>query len=206
MLMDEKKNPKKKKADFRLDPHDIEKFFQEFFENFVEIPFPPTDSDIKDFNYSFKFNSADKDNPEIKFNGSNLNINKIKEFLSNNLSDSVFNKENPEIVLDARDISIRPSNSTIENQNSNIEPMYDIFNDEMDNSVEIVMELPGVSEKNLKIYYLDQNEIIILGENQEKNSNYRKSFTLKFIPDRSKTEISSINNIFRIIIREGGEK
>lgn len=203
--MDEKKDNRKKKDEITLDPKDIEKLFKEFFGNFSKIPFPPTNSDTKDFYYSFKFNSADKDNPEIKFKGSTFNINDVKKFLSNNLSNAVFNKENPEIILDARDISIRPSNSARENQNSSIEPMYDIFDNEINKSVEIVMELPGVSEENVKIYYLDQNEIIILGENQEKNINYRKSFKLKFVPDRNKTEISSINNIFRIIFREGGK-
>jgi HSP20 family molecular chaperone IbpA len=195
MLMDEKKK-NKKKEDFTLKPNEIEKFFKEFFENFVENPFPPTDSDVKDFNYSFKFDSSNMDNPEVKFNGSNLDINKMKEFLSKNLSDSVFNKEKPEIVFDAKDISIRAPNSS-----TYVEPMHDIFDLDTSNTVEIVMELPGISEKNVKIHYLG-NEIVILGENEEKT--YRKSFDLKFIPDRTKTEIFSTNHIFRIILR-GGE-
>lgn len=179
MFMDEKKKHKKNNDDFYIDPNEIEKFFNEFFENFVEIPFPPTDS-------------------EIKFNESTLDINNLKEFLSNNLTGSVFNKENPEIILDARDISIRASNSAY------IEPLYDIINNETDNLTEIIVELPGISEKNVGIYYLGGNEIVLLGENEEKT--YRKSFKLKFIPDQNKTEISSMNNIFRIIFRERGEK
>lgn len=201
MLMDEKKNGKKK-DDFDIDPNEIKALFKKFFDNFgegfVEIPFPPTDSNIKDFNYSFKFDSSNMDNPEIKFNGSTLDINKIKEFLSNNLSDSVFNKGNPEIIFDARDIQNRTSNSAF------IEPIYDIINNKTDNLVEIVVELPGISEKNVKIHYLGGNEIVIIGENEEKT--FRKSFKLKFIPNQNKTEISSKNNIFRIILREHGEK
>ncbi|MHA1819702.1 MAG: Hsp20/alpha crystallin family protein [Promethearchaeota archaeon] len=62
---------------------------------------------------------------------------------------------------------------------------------------EITIELPGVDQDRIIINYLDK-KVVIYGDPEFGNRTFKKSFNLKFSPDKSKTKIEGRNGIYTI--------
>jgi len=84
------------------------------------------------------------------------------------------------------------------------EPLVDIF--EEDDSLKIVVEMPGVDKEKIKVRALDERHILVEGSNHERK--YRKEIELPTEVDMDTAKATYRNGILEIVVkkRRGAEK
>ncbi len=167
----------------------------------------PTDQPEKDFDpekvkkegfkVSYHFDSS-MDKPEIKLDG-DLSEAKLAEYLKNIDFDKIphemrhiHNALPKKEELDASDLYLEPKEEDHEHDLHVLEP-YSEIND-FDNFVEILLEVPGVDQEEIYVYFSENGEKITFTAHSA-NRRYFKSLDLPFESSSDHVSIEINNGI-----------
>ena len=186
---------------FKLDSDMFDIDFLFVPESDISLRKKPINEKVKGFKISYHYEPG-MDKPEIKVEG-NVDDKNIREYLKNvdiskipKLNDLYKSQSTKEI--DASTLSLDTSLKKIEEDNKNfIEPYTEICDNE--GFSEILIEIPGMDEKDVQIKFVERGKKIIFTAENEKRK-YMKTIPLPFKSSEFECEMEVNNGIAMIKI------
>jgi len=192
-------------TDFDKEFEEMEKSIEKTNEKFKNDP------NVKHYSISYKYGTG-MDKPEWKISG-NLSEEEMNK-LDDNIQKGNFNfglnftfpRMRAEDVLDFKEIAEQPKadNHTIKKlekpkeKKEKVEPYADLI--ENDNDYTIVLEMPGVSQKDVKIELDEKNSKQLTVQAETHRCIYKKIFKFKVPIKIDNMKISANNGIIQIVI------